>query len=154
MIIRDYYTDGSTRNNGAPDAKGAWGFIIVDGNSVVNEKCQVVENTTNQYCELKAMIEACKDAEAFKEKKGGNVKFNFYSDSAYVINCYNNKWYETWERNNWRTTKGTGVLYKDLWEELIVYFRQTDTYSFMKVPGHAGNKYNNMVDELVRKATE
>ena len=39
------------------------------------------------------------------------------SDSEYVVKGYC-EWLAAWRRRNWRTTRGTDVLNKDLWEVL------------------------------------
>jgi ribonuclease HI len=74
-----------------------------------------------------------------------------YSDSAYVINCYKQKWYKKWQVNGWINSKKQPVANKELWEQLIPYF-ENPFFSFEKVAGHADNKYNNLVDEMAVKA--
>ena len=70
-----------------------------------------------------------------------------YTDSAYLCNCYLNKWYSSWERNGWRNSKKEPVANKDLWEKLIPYFKNPQI-TISKVKGHSGNYYNELVDEL------
>ena len=64
-----------------------------------------------------------------------------------MCNCYLNKWYVTWEQNGWKNSKKEPVANRDLWELLIPYFRNSQI-TISKVKGHAGNYYNELVDEL------
>lgn len=53
-------------------------------------------NTTNNRMELTAVIEA------FKALKKDGLTIHVFSDSAYVANCFREKWYESWEKNKWK----------------------------------------------------
>lgn len=76
-----------------------------------------------------------------------NEKVKVYSDSAYVVNAFNQNWLVNWKRNNWRTSGGGEVLNIDLWKELddLVSKRKVE---FVKVKGHSDNVLNNRCDEL------
>lgn len=64
------------------------------------------------------------------------------SDSAYMLNTIKNKWYEKWtpSRKNW-----------DLWELMIELINFHHIVP-VKVKGHTGNKYNEMVDKYASEA--
>ena len=49
---------------------------------------------TNQMMELIAALEACKWA-----TNQYHDDITIYSDSAYLVNCYNDKWFIKWENN-------------------------------------------------------
>lgn len=139
------YTDGATSGNGYENAKGGWAFIILDEQErIIRKGVGYVENATNNICELLAVINACEYVEQDKD-------YTIYSDSAYVINCYKQKWYKKWQLNGWRNTKRQPVANKELWERLIVYFDKPN-FHFEKVAGHADNKYNNLVDKMAVEA--
>jgi ribonuclease HI len=70
-----------------------------------------------------------------------------YSDSAYVVNCFLQKWYVKWKRNGWVNSAGKPVENKDLWEALLGLVRDRQV-EFIKVKGHASNEFNNRCDEL------
>jgi ribonuclease HI len=57
------------------------------------------------------------------------------ADSAYLLNCFRNKWYVNWKRNGWKTAKKEAVENRDLWESLLS-FLETHSLSFFKVKGH------------------
>ena len=73
--------------------------------------------------------------------------FNIYTDSAYIHNCYKQKWYINWEKNNWVNAKKQPVKNKDLWCDIIELFK-LDNVNFYKVTGHSGDKFNEIVDKM------
>lgn len=134
------YTDGACSGN--PGA-GGWGAILMC-NGTSKEISGSEPNTTNNRMELKAVIQALKML-----KKASNVKI--YSDSAYVVNAFKQRWIDNWQVKGWRTSNKKPVLNKDLWEDLI-QLMSIHTVEYIKVKGHADNKYNNRCDELAREA--
>ena len=76
-------------------------------------------------------------------------KINLYSDSAYVVNAFQQNWVENWIKSNWKGTNKKPVKNVDLWQELLLLISHHDI-TFIKVKGHADNKYNNICDKLAR----
>ena len=143
-----FYTDGATSSNGYENAQGGWAFVVIDENDeLVSARSGHIENATNNICELTAIIEACTEASEL------NKPIIIYSDSAYCINCYKQKWYKNWQKNGWLNSKKQPVANKELWEKLIPYFENED-YKFEKVKGHCGNRWNEFVDKLAVAAKE
>jgi ribonuclease HI len=101
--------------------------------------------TTNQRMELQAAVEALR---ALGETPRPVVLF---SDSAYLVNCFRDRWYERWERNGWVNAKKQPVQNRDLWEALLELSRGHQV-TFKKVKGHADDEHNNRVDALARAA--
>jgi ribonuclease HI len=130
------YTDGACSGNPGP---GGWGAILMMGN-VRKEISGGSENTTNNIMELSAVIEALK---LLKRP----CKVNVFSDSAYVVNAFNQKWIYGWIKKNWRTAGGDSVKNKELWQELYSLTKVHDV-TFNKVKGHADNEFNNRCDEM------
>ena len=150
------YTDGACSNNGYEGARGGWAFIIAKDNIVIYQNSGAQENTTNQRMELLSVINACEFIEDMEIYSDNNTQFNIgeievYSDSAYLINCYLQKWYDNWEKNCWMNAKKQPVANKDLWERLIPFFRNRK-FSFLKVKGHSGIEYNELCDKLAVQA--
>lgn len=142
------YTDGSTRKNGQADAVGAWGFIAVDEEGkIIHREAEGAEGTTNQRMEMTALIEACKWA---TRHYSTFTDICFYSDSAYIINCCKDKWYLKWLTNGWMTSNNGEVKNIDLWKKLIPFFSQAN-FTFRKVKGHAGDKWNCVIDGIVQE---
>lgn len=139
------YTDGATSGNGYKGAQGGWAWILLDEQeNIILKGIGHLDDATNNICELAAVIDACRHADLDKE-------YTIYSDSAYIINCYKQKWYKKWQLNGWRNAKKQPVANKEFWEELIYYFDKPN-FHFEKVAGHADNKYNNLVDEMAVRA--
>ena len=78
---------------------------------------------------------------------------DLYSDSAYVVNAFKQKWIENWKKNNWKTASKEPVKNKELWQELD-NLTQTHKVTFHKVKGHSDNEFNNRCDELARGEIE
>lgn len=141
--IIEYYTDGACSPN---PGVGGYAWIRVEENAVMNSGGGYSPKSTNQIMELKAIREACDEAE-----RNGFIKpfssIHIYTDSAYAYNCWKQQWYRTWQSNGWRNSKKEPVANKDLWEQLIPFF-ENPAITFHKVSGHTGNYYNEMVDDL------
>lgn len=134
------YTDGACSGNPGP---GGWGTILMY-KDVQKEISGGVAQTTNNIMEITAVIEGLK---LLKHK----CEVEIYSDSAYVVNAFNNKWIYGWMKNNWINSSKEPVKNKELWQELYGLVKQHEV-KFIKVKGHSDNKYNNRCDELARNA--
>lgn len=134
------YTDGACSGNPGP---GGWGAILLYGKHE-KELSGGSKETTNNRMELTAAIEALK-----KLKEPCVV--HLYSDSAYLVNGMNERWYLNWQRNGWLNGKKQPVENRDLWQDLLREVKRHNV-SFYKVKGHSDNDLNNRCDELARKA--
>lgn len=76
-----------------------------------------------------------------------------YSDSAYVVNAFNDHWLDNWQKNGWKNSKKEPVENSDLWKLLLTIIRAKghEVY-FHKVKGHADDPLNNRCDELATDA--
>ena len=134
------YTDGACSGNPGP---GGWGSILMyKGNK--KEISGGKENTTNNVMELTAVIEGLKLLKF-------PCKVKLYSDSAYVVNAFIQKWIYGWIKNGWVNSNKEPVKNKELWQELYELTKVHEV-EFIKVKGHADNEYNNRCDELARNA--
>ena len=136
------YTDGACSNN--PGVGGYCSILRYNGREKIISGGE--ENTTNNRMELMGVLKGLQSI-----KTGCNVEV--YSDSAYVVNAFENNWIETWQRNNWRTSAKTPVLNLDLWKLLL---EETDRLKvkWCKVKGHADNELNNRCDEIARNEVQ
>ncbi|WP_134699867.1 ribonuclease HI [Ammoniphilus sp. YIM 78166] len=130
------YTDGACSGNPGP---GGWGAILMSGTHK-KEISGGEKVTTNNRMELQAAIEALK---ALKEPC--NVKL--HSDSAYLVNCFQQGWYKGWMKNGWKNSKKQPVENQDQWKELLELMK-IHQVEYIKVKGHADNEFNNRCDEL------
>ena len=76
-----------------------------------------------------------------------------YSDSAYVVNCFRDKWYERWLRNGWKNSQKKPVENRDLWEALIAEVERHQV-TWHKVAGHSGDPLNDRADRLAVAAID
>ena len=132
------YTDGACSGNPGP---GGWGSILMMGENK-KEISGGSANTTNNIMELTAVIEALKMLKR-------PCKVNIYSDSAYVVNAFVQKWIYGWMKKGWKTAGNEPVKNKELWQELY-NLTKIHEVTFNKVKGHADNELNNRCDELAR----
>ena len=130
------YTDGACSGNPGP---GGWGPSLMYKEKRV-ELSGYDAHTTNNRMELLAPIQAL---QRLKEPCIVRV----YSDSAYLVNAFRQRWLENWVRRNWIKSDKKPVENRDLWEEIL---RQTKIHhiEWIKVKGHADNPLNNRCDEL------
>lgn len=134
------YTDGACSGNPGP---GGWGAVLMYGEHR-KEISGGDAHTTNNRMELTGPIEAL---ELLKQP----CKVRLYSDSAYLVNAFNQHWIANWQRNGWQTSQKKPVENKELWQRLLELCR-THEVEFIKVKGHADNEENNRCDELARAA--
>ncbi|AGB18980.1 ribonuclease HI [Thermoanaerobacterium thermosaccharolyticum] len=132
----DIYTDGACSGNPGP---GGWGAVLIY-NGVKKEISGYEENTTNNRMELTAVIKALSLLKR-------SCKINLYSDSSYLINAFNQKWIENWQKRGWLKSDKTPVENKDLWLKLLDLSSCHDI-KWIKVKGHSDNEYNNRCDKL------
>ena len=130
------YTDGACSGNPGP---GGWAAILMAGGAK-KEMSGGERDTTNNRIELMAVIEGLK---ALKRP----CKVDIYSDSAYVVNAFEQNWIGKWVKNGWKNSAKAEVANSDLWKELI-NLTSMHNVTFHKVKGHADNEFNNRCDEL------
>lgn len=137
----EIYTDGACLGNPGP---GGWGAILLYGEHQKKISGSEAE-TTNNRMELRGAIEALKLL-----KKPSELVL--HTDSKYVIEGIT-KWILGWKKNSWRTADRKAVKNMDLWQELDEE-AQKHKIDWKWVKGHSGNHFNEIVDELARKAAE
>lgn len=141
------YTDGACSNNQSSDNVGGYGAVLKYKNHM-KEIFGGSKNTTNNIMELTGMIEA------LKLVKSNNIPVEVYSDSAYIVNCFKQKWYVKWKANGWKNSKKEPVKNKELWEILIGLVESFENIDIFKVKGHNGIELNEKADELANKGIE
>ena len=130
------YTDGACSGN---PGKGGWAAIILNEKSIQSNVSGGENSTTNNRMELMAPIMALK-----KIKKKSEI--TIFTDSKYVKDGIT-VWIKKWKVNNWKSSNKKPVKNKDLWIKLDnACLKHKVTWKWVKA--HAGNKYNNLVDEL------
>lgn len=123
------FTDGSCENNQSDNNIGGWGTILKYGDNIKKMKARAV-NTTNNKMELTAVI---KGLEAIKDR---NIPIWIFTDSAYIVNCFEQKWYVNWIKNGWKNSAKKPVENKELWENLINLYKLHTNIKIIKIKGH------------------
>lgn len=130
----EVYTDGaysSSRN------QGGVGLVFVKEDKVVFKYNKSIKNTTNNRCELYAVIKAIQSITKPIDE------LVIYSDSQYVIYSIT---------KGWQRKKN-----KDLWKTFDYYYDQVKklcpVIRFEWVKGHATNVYNQVADLLAVEAS-
>ncbi|HRE01573.1 MAG TPA: ribonuclease H [Ilumatobacteraceae bacterium] len=133
------YTDGACRGNPGP---GGWAWAVAPEGMPRGTGGEA--QSTNQRMEIKAALEA------MRSLPGPMI---VRSDSTYVVNCVNKKWYVGWKRNGWRNSAKQPVANQDLWRPFFeIYDPQRHTFEWVK--GHSGDRMNDMVDALAVAASK
>jgi len=146
------YTDGACSANGTTQSRGGWAAVLVcDDADQAKELSGAERPATNQRMEIRAVIEGLRAL-----KKPCNV--TVYSDSAYVVSCMNQRWFDRWRRNGWLNSSKKQVANRQLWEDLLDAVENGGhRANFKKVKGHANlpghayseaERYNQRCDEL------
>lgn len=143
MKILKIYTDGACSGNQNDENIGGWGAILEYG-TAKKELCGGEINTTNNRMEMTAVIEALSAL-----KKDGQI-IHIFSDSSYVMDCFRQKWYVSWQKNGWKTSKKTPVENKELWQKLLELAGKHDI-SFFRVKGHVNLDHPNTNKEQIFK---
>lgn len=134
------FTDGACSGNPGP---GGWAAVLKYGQHV-REISGFEQETTNQRMELTAAVEALS---ALREP----CLADLYSDSAYLINAFEQNWFLRWEKNGWLNAKKKPVENRDLWIRLLE-LASVHQVKWIKIKGHSGHPGNERCDELARKA--
>jgi ribonuclease HI len=137
------YTDGACRGN---PGRGGWAWAVPGGRFASGAD----PATTNQRMEITAALEALRTLTA-----DGASDVDVVSDSTYVVNCFKDRWWQGWQRRNWKNSQNKPVANRDLWEpliELAVSSESNVTWRWVK--GHSGDRWNDRVDELATIAAD
>ena len=133
------YSDGACSGNPGP---GGWGAILKSGKHE-RELSGGARDTTNNRMELTAALEALRAL-----TQPCNV--TLFTDSEYLKRGIT-EWLPNWKKRNWQRKEGK-LANVDLWMKLDEEIARHEI-SWRWVRGHAGNRLNERVDQLARKAT-
>ena len=139
------YTDGACSGNPGP---GGWAIVVIDHEeNILHSTSNNAPITTNNQMELEAFLAALTWCAEYTDQNDDVI---ICTDSAYIYNCFNDKWYEKWLANGWKNASKQPVANKELWQAIFFYWLGSlNKYVILcKVHGHSGNKWNEYVDEL------
>jgi ribonuclease HI len=132
------YTDGACSGNPGP---GGWAWAV----STDWYASGGVAESTNQRMEITAALEAVGALDR---------PLVVVSDSTYVVNCFRDRWWESWLAKGWVNSKRQPVANRDLWEPLVEMVAERDDVTFRWVRGHSDDPMNDFVDRLAVAASK
>ena len=147
MVI---YTDGSCNGNGKAHNRGGFGVVVVDNDEKLlfnyNKRC---EDTTNNREEIKAILYSFLN---YGINIYNNDSFNIevpvvYSDSNYCVQTFN-EWMFGWANKGWIKSDKQTPENLDLIQAYYNWYNKGYRIDLRKVKGHAGNKWNEVADQL------
>ncbi len=133
--IVNIYTDGACSGNQSEKNFGGWGAVLEYG-KYKKEAFGGEIDTTNNRMELTAL------AASLDMLTREDLPVRVFSDSAYLIRCMNEKWYENWQRNGWKNANKKPVENRDLWERILVHLHK-HKFKFYHVKGHVNLRSRN-----------
>lgn len=142
------YTDGAARGN--PDGPGGYGAVVqyVDSKGTLHEReySAGYKKTTNNRMELMAAI-------AGLEELIKPCQVELISDSKYLVDAFQKKWIDSWQKKNWKKADGGAVKNVDLWKRLLKAM-EPHQVQFIWVKGHDGHPENERCDRLATNAAD
>jgi ribonuclease HI len=129
------YTDGACSGN---PGKGGWGAVLKYGEYEKRINGGQAQ-TTNNRMELTAVIKSLQLLDR-------PCEIELYTDSQYVMKGAT-EWLHGWKKKNFNRGKSSEVKNIELWIELDTAM-QRHKINWHWVKGHAGDKYNEIADQL------
>ena len=133
------FTDGSCEGNPGP---GGWGFVWVENDEILQEKCGSDGDTTNNRMELTALIEALR---ALPD----DAQTTVYSDSQLCVKTVN-EWAAGWEQRGWRRKSGP-IANLALVKRLYGLARAHPGVRIEWIRAHDGSRWNEYADALASR---
>ncbi len=143
--LLEFYTDGAFSSK---SEMGGWASICVENDEIIDKQSGYEPYSTNNRMELTAFLSALENVATIETR---DTKVIIYTDSAYIANCFADKWYIKWRENGWKTSDKQPVKNQDLWTRILaLYIKYHVKFSIeiIKVKSHSGNKYNELADQI------
>lgn len=118
--------------------QGGVGILVLKGDKEILRYSKMYKHVTNNKMELGAVIIA------LRMIKGKIDSLTIYTDSMYVLGCATLGWKRKKNALLWEEFDKQHQRVKELCPKI----------DFVHVKGHAGNKYNEIVDDLAVKASQ
>lgn len=140
-----WYTDGACSKNGFTGATGGFGVVCVDEDTdtIIYQHQEFHPDTTNNRMEMKAILHALIQAGILYLPGAPIIR----SDSAYAVNTFTS-WMYKWAANDWKRPGNKTPENLDLVKDFYYLQEAGATCVLEHIKGHAGNKWNEYVDDL------
>lgn len=143
------YTDGACSGNGKKSARAGYGVFFGES-CEYNVSERLPGRPTNQRAEMTAVLVAMRVAHE-KKLVSASKGLLIFTDSSYTLKGIT-QWVIGWKRNGWRTSGGTDVKNRDLWEKLDAYKSRYESegigFGLRWVKGHSSDPGNEAADRL------
>jgi len=120
---------------------GGTGMVFIRNNDVIHTISNSYVSTdeikvcpTNQQMELKACLDALEGLDTLIKTKQitsplpmSVVTFTIVSDSAYLVNCFKNRWFASWFKNGFKNASKNQIENIELW--MAIFARNSETRS-------------------------
>lgn len=132
------FADGACSGNPGP---GGWGAVLkCPAMDAEKHLSGAKDNTTNNQMELTAVIEGLAAL-----KIPCDVVIT--TDSRYIVDAFQKKWLNSWQKNGWRTASKQPVKNIELWKRLLSAI-EPHSVSWKWIRGHNGHPENEQADQL------
>lgn len=132
------YTDGSFYGG-----QSGYGIVyLLDDEPIIEYGKLPAKWNSNQKAELYAILQALITLE-----RSRIFQATIYTDSQYSINSLT-IWYKKWIKNNYKGICNTGLIIP------ILALLDKIKINFIWVPGHSGDRYNDMADYWAKKGAK
>lgn len=137
----EIWCDGSCNNK--TKSNGGVGIVIKRGDDIKLIKEGQFINATSARMEIYGLFLALKSV------KDKSEKVIIFCDNQYVVNSIAKEWVFVWECEEWRNRTNA-----DLWKLVLKEYRKFKQGNVVVrwVKGHNGNVYNELADDLAKKA--
>ena len=115
--FQDYiqvWTAGMGSGNGKEPVGGYGVLLVYKGKE--KPLWGFTENVTSQRMQLVAVVSGL---EGVINK---DLPVVVFSESDFIIQAIKEKWFEQWQKNNWKTESGDPVMDQDLWQKLLQFY--------------------------------
>ncbi|WP_413628213.1 ribonuclease H family protein [Fructilactobacillus vespulae] len=150
------FTDGGSRNHGnvagghvKETDRAAWAYLI-DYHGKQHSDSAGEFGVTNNKMEITAFIEAL---QWLVNNNLNQLSVGMVSDSRYVLNAIQKNWIAGWKRRGWKRSGGE-LKNAELWQKLDQLLPQFPQIQYAWTKGHANNKGNVFVDELLNQTMD
>lgn len=143
----EIFTDGACSQGRFDKWPGGWAAFIIHNDKEIMLQGGM-DDTTNNQMELMGFLEGLKYAYDVSDNK---TDLTIYTDSAYIYNTFDQKWYIKWQKNGWITSTQTEVKNKELWISILRYHANINgvcEVKIKKVKAHTDNYGNIKADKM------
>lgn len=151
------YSDGGSRNTGnvagghvRSGDPAAWAYLVQTPTDQYFDS-QGEFGATNNKMELTGLLTALRALVATGRQQAPIVAV---LDSKYVLDAITQRWLVGWQRRGWRKSNGEVVANQALWQAMSQVLSQFKQLRFEWTKGHADNRGNVFVDELLNRTMD